>query len=92
MHNSNSGIKQWPLVGALSEVHGKQIIGPATVMYACEADGVGGWRTLDARPAIRHEVRLTRETVRQTGAPVMQVVSIDTLSGRETVWPNGGRS
>lgn len=91
MYNSNSGIKQWPLAGALVQTHGKQIIGPSTVMYDCEADGFGGWVSRPAVPAYRHEVRPTGETMRETGAPVMQVVSIDILSGREVVWPNGSR-
>ena len=79
MYNSNSGIKQWPLAGALSEVHGKQIIGPGTVMYACEADGLGGWRSVDARPAFTHSVRAD-------GEGDLHVYSRDEVTGKETRW------
>lgn len=49
---SPTGRKQWPLSGSLVQVHGKQYLGPAAVMYEVEADGLGGWRTINERPAI----------------------------------------
>jgi hypothetical protein len=89
MHHSNSGIKQWPLIGALVTTRGKQVIGPRTVMYDCVADGQGGWVSREALPATRHEVRLTGETSTMLGIPLEQVVSVDVLTGRETVWGRG---
>lgn len=89
MHYSNSGIKQWPLAGSLVTTHGKQIIGPSTVMYDCVADGQGGWVSRPAIPATFHEVRPTGETMTHTGADCEAVVSIDVLTGRETRWAEG---
>lgn len=88
----NSGNKQWPLQGSLTQIHGKQFLGPRAVMYNCEADGFGGWRNLDTPPVYRHEVWFTGKYMRQTGAPVEQVINIDTLSGREIAWIVGGRA
>ena len=90
MHNRSNGIKQWPLAGALVTTHGKQTIGPNTVMFNALADGNGGWVSESARPVIRHEVRPTGETMTHTGAPVMRVIGIDTLTGRETVMSERG--
>jgi len=83
---STHGIKQWPLAGSLTEAHGKQVLGPNAVMFACEADGQGGWVTRPASPVIRHEVRPTGESHLHTGLPISAVYSIDALTGRETRW------
>ena len=85
MHNRSNGIKQWPLAGTLITTHGTQTTGPATVMFNALADGNGGWVSESARLVIRHEVRPTGEVMTHTGAPVLRIVSIDTLTGRETV-------
>mgnify|MGYP003661812100 CR=1 FL=1 len=78
MNTGNSGIKQWPLAGALVQTHGKQIIGPATVMYDCVADGQGGWVQRSALPAFHHEVRAHGDRLR--------VYSIDRETGKDTGW------
>jgi hypothetical protein len=85
---NNTGIKQGPLEGAVSELHGKQVLGPKAAMYSFEADGQGGWREIAARPVYRHEARPTGEYLTHTGAPVLEVWSIDTTTGRETRWLN----
>ena len=86
MNTGNSGIKQWPLAGALVQTHGKQVIGPNTVMFDCVADGSGGWVRRDASPVFRHEVRPTGEHMRETGAAVEAVYSINRLTGAEVRW------
>jgi len=52
---SPTGVKQWPLTGALVQTRGKQFLGPDAVMYECEADGLGGWRTINVRPALSRD-------------------------------------
>lgn len=49
---SPTGRKQWPLTGSTTLVHGKQYLGPNAVMYEVEADGFGGWRTINEAPAL----------------------------------------
>jgi hypothetical protein len=86
MSHSNSGIKQWPLAGALVQTHGKQIVGPSTVMFDCAADGTGGWVERTASPIYRHEVRPTGEYMRETAAPIEAVYSINRLTSQEVRW------
>lgn len=87
--NQSHGIKQSNLTPSHGGLDGKQILPADAHFYATIPDGAGGFTMQAASPVFRHEVRPTGEFMRLTGAPVMQVVSIDTLKGRETHWPNG---